>query len=275
MIVGHEDLIADFKHLIDNGHLAHGYIFCGPARLGKRQVALRLASYAETGCFETDQVLQESMLIEPDPGGTIGIDAVRAIKQFLWQMPVVGGKRIVVVDRAETMTTEAQNAILKITEEPPAAGLLILVTEDVERLLPTIQSRFQKINFLPVPIQKIKEWLTSQGASETQAETAAAQSFGLPGLAWALGHDDALKESLAMARKLLKAPRSARNALLKDIVGEEFDLDKFLEALTIDIVPVEPKQYPFWHALHELRRDASSINVNPRLQLAALIDALP
>ena len=79
--------------------------------------------------------------------GAVDVESVRRIPPFMGLKASQGGWRVVIVDDADTMTEEAQNAILKILEEPPAKALLILVTHRPGRLLPTIRSRCRFIRF--------------------------------------------------------------------------------------------------------------------------------
>lgn len=79
--------------------------------------------------------------------GAVDVDSVRRIPPFMGMKAAQGGWRVVIVDDADTMTEEAQNAILKTLEEPPAKALLILVTHRPGRLLPTIRSRCRFIRF--------------------------------------------------------------------------------------------------------------------------------
>ena len=169
MLIGHAAIIKELKRLADQSGLSHGYVFWGPAMVGKRVVAESLANYLETGSFEEPKLLQDFLSITPDEKNTIGIDHVRQIKNFLWQKPAISARRTVVLDDAQCMTTEAQNALLKITEEPPESSLLILITSDAEAILPTILSRLPKIYFGTVREKEIERWLEVGFANERRA----------------------------------------------------------------------------------------------------------
>ncbi len=143
--------------------------------VGKRTVAQALAHFLEKGEFEpcppANEILQDAKLIDlafakqldRELKDSISIDAVREIKNFLWQRPNVSPKRTLIIDEAELLTTEAQNALLKITEEPPASSLLIVVASDLDGIMPTILSRLQKIHFGAVPEAEIAKWLANTG----------------------------------------------------------------------------------------------------------------
>jgi len=92
-------------------------------------------------------ILQESLIISPDEKETIGIDKIRSLLHFLSQKPVLSEKRTVIVRNAENLTNEAQNAILKIAEEPPPQSLMIFIAKSEDFFLPALISRLQKIYF--------------------------------------------------------------------------------------------------------------------------------
>ncbi len=220
MIIGHSDKIRDLKRLAKDGNLSHGYVFWGPAMIGKRLVAEALANFLETGSFETPKLLQDCLVIKPS-GNTIGIDQVREIKNFLWQKPAISSRRTLVIDDADFMTADAQNALLKIAEEPPASALIVLVTDDPDALNPTVFSRLQKIYFSPVPQEELARWAEARFGKNPAAKKAVVQSAGRPGLLSALLTDGPFLESLEAAEKLSRAPASAPRGGGKKNCGEQ------------------------------------------------------
>ncbi len=277
MLIGHKALVKDLKSLADRRALPHGYILYGQPRTGKATFALSLANYLEAGEFQPEHtgVLGDLLLIRPE-AGTIGIDPVRAIREFLSRRPNRSPYRMVVVDQADALTDEAQNALLKVAEEPPESAFLVLVLEDPERLRPTLQSRFQKLYFAPVGEKEIAAWLAKEKEiSAEKAQKAAKEAQGSPGLALALLMDEELKARLAAARKYLGTAARDRNAYVKEILEDEnFRLYEFLEAVLLVFGERSGKNPAFWHAACELRRQASYFNLNPRLQLLALGEKL-
>ncbi len=101
-------------------------------------------------------IIQEFLLtLEPAPfvdsliifpvEGTTGIDAVREAQRFIWQKPARSARKTIILADAATLTREAQDAFLKIVEEPPEHGLVLFVARDPAFLSPALQSRFQKL----------------------------------------------------------------------------------------------------------------------------------
>lgn len=291
MVVGHDRIIEDLKRLAKTGDLSHGYIFFGPAMVGKRSLALAFANFLERGerfgltsaeAFAEQKFLTDGLLIEPGETGTIGIDAARQIKYFLWQRPTTSQYRTVVIDNAELMTAEAQNAILKIAEEPPQSALLILITSDLDGLLPTISSRLQKIYFPTISEKIIAGYIQKTFPQERAPEAIARRSFGKPGLASRLIGDKELAESLKTAENLLRIQGEHRRDFVKVMLkSDDFNLNKLLDAMifvaTSEVVKsfrVSPRQVSvdprWWHKLLELRYNSAYFGLNPRLQLEAL-----
>jgi len=284
MIVGHGRIVADLKRLADGRRLAHGYLFFGPPRVGKRTVALGLAEYLEGFGFDAVPLrgapLSDATVVQPDAERTIGIDRIRELRNFVSQFPNRSPYRMVIIDDAELMTREAQNALLKVAEEPPAAALIVLVVQDPERLLPTLRSRFQKLYFAPPATAVVVEWLVKEHRMpKARAMEVAVHSFGAPGLAWAFLNDEKFGERYETARQFLAMPSAGRQAFIKDFTDkgehEDFDLGQFLDAALIALAASRRRDEPaLWHRLLELRRQADYVNVNPRLQLTALAHEL-
>ena len=294
-MIGHEKIIADLKQLADKDALSHGYVFFGPAMVGKKLIAKELATYLEDGNADSrlrgndgaEKILSDCMVVEPNEKGSIGIDESREIKNFLWQKPNASSRRTVIVDEAELLTTEAQNALLKITEEPPASSLIILVTSDPESILPTILSRLPSIHFGIVAEKEIMEFLGNgewgmgngkKAMKLTKAKVVeiAKKSAGKPGLAMRLLYDKVFQEQIELAEKFLKSPKTTRRDLIKKIIEpEEFDLRKFLDAVIMVLAWQAEKgdlrANGDWHKTLALYERQTNFSLNPRLQLEALL----
>jgi hypothetical protein len=129
-----------FINLIKKNKLAHAYLFFS----FNRNVLLDFSQWLASELEPNKKILLDFFSIKPEKK-TIGIDQARTVKNFLWQKPIQSSKKMVVIEDAECLTVEAQNAILKIVEEPPAHALIVLLVKSHELLLPTVVSRFQKI----------------------------------------------------------------------------------------------------------------------------------
>ena len=115
MLIGLETLTRKFQNLAEEQKLSQAYLFFGESGLGKFSFAKSLAAYFETGDWNFSGALIDGLILMPP----LGIDEARQVKNFLWQKPFRSFRRTVVIGKAENLTPEAQNALLKIIEEPP------------------------------------------------------------------------------------------------------------------------------------------------------------
>lgn len=166
-ITGHEQPISLLQATLCNGRLAHAYLFYGEAGVGKLMTAVRLAqalnceqpsqTEAQDCCGRCRSCLQiaarthpDYFVIEPDPKAAtpqIKIEQVREIEQQFVYRPLVGERKICLIDDADRLTIGAANALLKTLEEPPGHSLFILVTSRLYALPITIRSRCQALRF--------------------------------------------------------------------------------------------------------------------------------
>ena len=118
---------------------------------------------------------------------TIPIDVARGIKKRLNTLPPTGMRRVVIFYQMEKMREASADALLKLIEEPPADVVVILITEKPERLLPTIQSRSQKVNLKRAPFEIVAKYLREKyDVPSSKADLVARISQGIPGLAISL-----------------------------------------------------------------------------------------
>ncbi len=126
-----------FQTQINKGNIHHAYLFLG--KYADKLTPVHWLCKA-LHCNLADQL----MLVKK---GTITIGEVRQLRKGLALAPHSSPWKVAVISPAEKMTIEAQNALLKILEEPPSRSVIILVAEDEDRLLPTIISRCQRVQF--------------------------------------------------------------------------------------------------------------------------------
>jgi DNA polymerase-3 subunit delta' len=147
---------------------------CGQCAACKRvqRAVTRLGEGAETGldCFR---------VLRPDDKGSIKIDPVRALVAACAYRSFDGRRRLVVLDEADALEIAAQNALLKVLEEPPPGTVFVLLTTRPDALLPTIRSRCPRLRFGPLKARDIAAFLVQRrGASEGDARAAAARADG-------------------------------------------------------------------------------------------------
>lgn len=194
---------------LDAGRLGHGLLICGPAGLGKREVALALAGHVlgrgdEAAARRSQQLIAagthpDLQLVSfiPNKSGDklrteIVIEQVREISQKLALTPQYGAAQVVVVDPADAINRAACNALLKTLEEPTPGRYLWLISSDPARLPATIRSRCQRLEFKLPPRAEAMAWLLAQGHAEAAATEALDAARGHPGLAAQWLRDDGL-----------------------------------------------------------------------------------
>ena len=195
---GHDLAERMFLNAWASGRLAHAWLICGPRGIGKATLAYRMARFALSqkdtaadgpGLFDDAAAPETSSLqmsrehpvfkrvaslghgdfrvIErawADSKMTkrktsITVNDVRGIGQFLRLTPAEGGWRVVIIDAADEMNHNAENAVLKVLEEPPARALIFLVSHNPARLLPTIRSRCRRLDLGPLETDTVKTLL--------------------------------------------------------------------------------------------------------------------
>ncbi len=180
MLFGHTDKEELFKALVLRDKLRHAYLFFGDEGLGKKLFALRLAHFLETGNFEvSNELLVDARIFEPEVNGTLGIEEALKIRAFLWETPLKSKRRFAIVNGAESLTFEAQSALLKVVEESPHSSLIVFVAEGADSLLPPLASRLIRVYFRRFSTSEIIKILTSfHGVDTKSAERFAKNSFG-------------------------------------------------------------------------------------------------
>lgn len=167
--------------------------------MAARELARQLNCGGETdqSCVSCRQFAAGSypdfILIQPEERPSITIEQVRQLNhQLSLSSYQASGRRVVVIDSAHLLTLEAQNALLKLIEEPPPATSFILVAESLEALLPTVRSRLAAIYFAPIATVAIANLLVTQhGVAGPEATRLAELAEGAPGLAVTLARDEA------------------------------------------------------------------------------------
>ncbi len=192
MLYGHEDKKELFRRLVKSDNLSHAYLFYGSSGIGKFYFTCVLASFLESGEFEFSKSEQGVPLIDsgfflPDEKGKIGVESARKIKKFLSGKPFKSIRRLAIIRDAETLTPEAESALLKIVEEPPGKAMIIFITHDVQVLFAPLRSRLTQVYFPSFSVSEVKKFLTERyKVSESKAEEIAAKSFNRIGMAVSL-----------------------------------------------------------------------------------------
>lgn len=174
-VVGHEQVIEHMQNAIQYKKVSHAYILNGENGTGKKLLANVFAKALQCQAGESDSCGTCTSCLQVDSGNhpdikyithekaSIGVDDIRdQINSNIGIKPYSSQYKIYIIDDASKMTEQAQNALLKTIEEPPVYGIIILLTDNLNQLLPTILSRCVTLNLKPIRIDMIKNYLMSE-----------------------------------------------------------------------------------------------------------------
>ena len=169
-ILGNEEIKEMLKHALQNEKVSHSYLFLGISGIGKKMIATEFAKsilclnekiYCNNckSCLEFDTNNHPDFnIIEPD-GNKIKIEQIRELQKRIQEKPIISNNKVYIIDFADTMTTEAQNCLLKTLEEPPEFATIILLGNNESAFLPTIKSRCMILSCKPIQDSELKTFL--------------------------------------------------------------------------------------------------------------------
>ena len=177
--IGHRGLLVVLARAVAQRTLPPSLMLTGAEGIGKRRVAIALAQALNcptptaTDTLELDAcgtcascqriargMHPDVLLIEPGSNGSIKVDQVRDAVDRAAYRPFEGKRRVVIIDQADALVDQAQNALLKTLEEPPPASVFLLVTSRPDAMLPTIRSRCPQLRFRPLSVEEVVRALT-------------------------------------------------------------------------------------------------------------------
>ena len=182
---------------IASGKLSHAYLIeggegCGKTYFARFAAAAVLCTGDKPPCGKCPSCVKalagshsDLFYFSPDKKASMGVETVRDIKKSLFFMPNDGDRKVYIIDDAQKMTVQAQNALLKFIEEPPASVLFFIVADKKESLLPTVVSRTRIISLAPSDNADIRRFLMSESKKSggEQIDEAINMAEGSPGKA--------------------------------------------------------------------------------------------
>lgn len=253
--VGHDAIRASLRaiaarRLADaSAPLHHAWLFAGPAGVGKFAIArwwasllkcpslgacgpscesCRLVAGAvhpdvfETGPAPKDKDAVRSADEDIELRKTVGIAESRALISRLALRPVKPGPRVAILREAGTMTPEAQNALLKLLEEPPGSAVIVLVTDNPGAMLATVRSRCRLLGFGHLLESEVAQVLRRRGMDDAEAEAAAACSRGSVARALAFDAEGlAAREAALLAYEALRDDPGGIEALVQQLAARK------------------------------------------------------
>lgn len=218
-ILGHGQIIEHLQNAIKTDKVSHAYILDGPDMSGKKMIADAFAMTLECEkkgtepcmeCHSCKQALGKNqpdiIYLQHEKPNTISVDDIRSqINNDIGVKPYSSPYKVYIVDEAEKMNVQAQNALLKTIEEPPAYAVILLLTNNAEIFLPTILSRCVRLSLKAVPDEKIKAYLMENyEVPDYKADVCVAFAQGNVGKAIELAESEDFNEIKNSALQLIK-----------------------------------------------------------------------
>lgn len=246
-IVGQRVIVDSIKNAVKNDMTSNGYIFSGPKGCGKKLMAFNFAMALNctgqmadrpcgscSSCVRTNSGNHPNVEVIKPTGQSIKIKQIREIISEAAKKPFESGYKIIIIENAEKMTHEAQDAFLKTLEEPPANTVFILLAENHNILLPTIVSRCQVFQFKPIDTKDMKDFISARyDYLQASIEAAVRHSKGIVGKALELLQDtESQKDRSAyidILEKALAGNGSEALLLASAVVEAKEEAEMFLE----------------------------------------------
>lgn len=245
-VVGQEFVQESFDRAFENSRISHSYIVVGPEGSGKSIFALYMASVmlcsgkhkpcgSCSACMKIKNNNHPDVKILSGIEKSIGVDNIRDIIDDIYTKPYEGDRKVVILKGADNITLQGQNALLKTLEEPPEDTTIIMLMENMNAILPTIQSRCQILRFGRVHRDKIKNHLKSLGYDEGRASMASGLSDGIVGRALRVldeGYTKLRGDTIAMGSRLIKSRPIELSTLVAFFMKNKDDIEEILDILT-------------------------------------------
>lgn len=214
----HPSVIKQLEALTANPPHALGIV--GAPGVGKTAAAIYIA---EKLLDSPDASKHPYVKVFSPEKGVVTIEQAREIVQFT-RLATIGSqqiRRVIIIENAECMTLEAQNAILKVLEEPPADTLIILTLAGTQSVLATIMSRLQLVSMPAPSLAMANDYFSAKGHSTAEINKAYIMSSGAPGLMDAILSSDnehPLLQSIQQAKSILQSDTFERLMMIDDII---------------------------------------------------------
>ena len=226
-VVGHQEIITHLQNAISMNKVSHAYLFGGESGSGKKMMAslfamtLQCEKHGVEPCMECPSCKKAQSQNHPDiiyvkheKPNTISIDEIREqLINDVMIKPYSSPYKIYIIDEAQKLTLQAQNALLKTIEEPPAYAVVMLLADNPDALLPTISSRCVQLNLKPVGDQLVKDYLMNEMHVPEYEET--------------------LESALRMAKYADSMPLYEIVETIKKLTAEKDNIDDYFDIFSL------------------------------------------
>ena len=191
-IIGHQQIVEQLQRTVVSDRIAGAYLFVGPGGVGKETVARYFAQLIFCqqeaqpptacgvclACRKLDSGNHPDIQYIRPEGSLLRIGQIRELQKRIIYEPLEASRKVYILTDVERMNAEAENCLLKTLEEPPASSVLILLTSNIQALLPTTRSRCQILQFHPMPVQTLAAVLMDRFSVAPEQATSLAIAAG-------------------------------------------------------------------------------------------------
>lgn len=258
---------------IASGKLSHAYLIeggegCGKTYFARFAAAAVLCTGDKPPCGKCPSCVKalagshpDLFYFSPDKKASMGVETVRDIKKSLFFMPNDGDRKVYIIDDAQKMTVQAQNALLKFIEEPPASVLFFIVADKKESLLPTVVSRTRIISLAPSDNADIRRFLMSESKKSggEQIDEAINMAEGSPGKALKLLCRDFSRQRQLCLDFMPVLVRTSKSDAMAFLLSMKLNRDGVKEFFTLLMTALaDVMNARFGRATRLLSRDAAA-----------------
>lgn len=248
-LIGNDDTKDRIGRAIENNAVPHAFLIGGPSGSGKSILATEIAAAMNCEAKDNREISlpcgkcnccrriyegnhpDVKTLAKKKDKATLGVDAIKEFREDMFLSSTESEYKIYVIDDAECMTPEAQNALLKVLEEPPTSVIILLLAKECDRILTTIKSRAQYIPMSRFDDRAIAEWLLSENAEARTLKALDPERFS--GLIMSSDGRLGLAKKL-VSKKLLDESEEERTEIINLIraIGQKASYANIYEALS-------------------------------------------
>ncbi|MGM0409925.1 MAG: DNA polymerase III subunit delta' [Bacillota bacterium] len=297
------DKIIDQKEVVDilqeelkEERINHAYLFYGKEGIGKKTLAIEFARALLCNEMKNDSCNNcrscrriehrnhpDLKIIESEEKSkNLKISQIRELQREIAYKPYESEYKIYIIDGAENMTVQAANSLLKTLEDPPSYAIIILIAEEINRLLPTVISRCQNLSFSNISRKNIEDFLLDRGVSNKKVKLISGLARGSIAKALEISANDKFLNERKKIYDFLKDINDIKKVEIFSQVEEmmkllkdEFPLFNLLSSWYRDIIIYKSgnhKQLVNFDYKNEIKKEAKRYSLNELLKIVNLIN---
>ena len=279
-IIGNEKNKDILEKSIKLNKTSHSYIFWGIEGIGKCLIAKEFAKTLLClqkaqeectckSCIEFDgNNNPDFQLIEPNDG-KVKIEQIREMQRKIAEKPIISNKKVYIIDNADTMTTEAQNCLLKTLEEPPEYITIILICSNEDNLLSTIKSRCTRMHFEPIKDEEVEAYIRRNYPEEKLSENIIKLAQGSIGKAIKLNSSQNIYENIE--KILLEMPKKDLIDIIQmseEIYKSKEEISSILEYMNVLLLRLSKQNIKYIKCIEIVEETKKRLKANSNYDMS-------